>query len=340
MDTTNAFLSDDSKAILLICSDIVVKYVKNVDLKPLTVAEWNKISKKLLDSSMKSPKAFFDTTVDDWRAHLDISQDEAERIENLLKQSAYLGFELERLAYMGIWVTTRAEKTYPPALKSKLKYKSPVVLYCSGNPDLFEEEGIAIVGSRNVDEDGMNFAQVVARKCANERLTVISGGAKGVDTIAQMAALSSDGTVISVLADSMEKVVRRRELRDAIIENKLLIVSPFNPECTFKIYNAMDRNKYIYALSKAAIVVSSDYGKGLSSTFKSSFDGTIVGEDFFKEGDEDFNVFWNKIKGMSNVDAVFIPGYATELALIIKQARDNTTITFNSCSLFISYPLV
>ncbi|HOS52841.1 MAG TPA: DNA-processing protein DprA [Fervidobacterium sp.] len=262
MDTTNAFLSDDSKAILLICSDIVVKYVKNVDLKPLTVAEWNKISKKLLDSSMKSPKAFFDTTVDDWRAHLDISQDEAERIENLLKQSAYLGFELERLANMGIWVTTRAEKTYPPALKSKLKYKSPVVLYCSGNPDLFEEEGIAIVGSRNVDEDGMNFAQVVARKCANERLTVISGGAKGVDTIAQMAALSSDGTVISVLADSMEKVVRRRELRDAIIENKLLIVSPFNPECTFKIYNAMDRNKYIYALSKAAIVVSSDYGKG------------------------------------------------------------------------------
>ena len=262
MDTTNAFLSDDSKAILLICSDIVVKYVKNVDLKPLTVAEWNKISKKLLDSSMKSPKAFFDTTVDDWRAHLDISQDEAERIENLLKQSAYLGFELERLANMGIWVTTRAEKTYPPALKSKLKYKSPVVLYCSGNPDLFEEEGIAIVGSRNVDEDGMNFAQVVARKCANERLTVISGGAKGVDTIAQMAALSSGGTVISVLADSMEKVVRKRELRDAIIENKLLIVSPFNPESTFKIYNAMDRNKYIYALSKAAIVVSSDYGKG------------------------------------------------------------------------------
>jgi len=262
IDTNNAFLSDDSKAILLICSDIVVKYVKNVDLKPLTVAEWNKISKKLLDSSMKSPKAFFDTTVDDWRAHLDISQDEAERIENLLKQSAYLGFELERLANMGIWVTTRAEKTYPTALKSKLKYKSPVVLYCSGNPDLFEEEGIAIVGSRNVDEDGMNFAQVVARKCANERLTVISGGAKGVDTIAQMAALSSDGTVISVLADSMEKVVRKRELRDAIIENKLLIVSPFNPESTFKIYNAMDRNKYIYALSKAAIVVSSDYGKG------------------------------------------------------------------------------
>ena len=262
IDTNNAFLSDDSKAILLICSDIVVKYVKNVDLKPLTVAEWNKISKKLLDSSMKSPKAFFDTTVDDWRAHLDISQDEAERIENLLKQSAYLGFELERLANMGIWVTTRAEKTYPTALKSKLKYKSPVVLYCSGNPDLFEEEGIAIVGSRNVDEDGMNFAQVVARKCANERLTVISGGAKGVDTIAQMAALSSGGTVISVLADSMEKVVRKRELRDAIIENKLLIVSPFNPECTFKIYNAMDRNKYIYALSKAAIVVSSDYGKG------------------------------------------------------------------------------
>jgi len=262
IDTNNAFLSDDSKAILLICSDIVVKYVKNVDLKPLTVAEWNKISKKLLDSSMKSPKAFFDTTVDDWRAHLDISQDEAERIENLLKQSAYLGFELERLANMGIWVTTRAEKTYPTALKSKLKYKSPVVLYCSGNPDLFEEEGIAIVGSRNVDEDGMNFAQVVARKCANERLTVISGGAKGVDTIAQMAALSSGGTVISVLADSMEKVVRKRELRDAIIENKLLIVSPFNPESTFKIYNAMDRNKYIYALSKAAIVVSSDYGKG------------------------------------------------------------------------------
>jgi len=51
-------LNDDSKAILLICSDIVAKYGKNNNLKPLTIAEWNKISKKLLDSPMKSPKAF------------------------------------------------------------------------------------------------------------------------------------------------------------------------------------------------------------------------------------------------------------------------------------------
>ncbi len=255
-------LNDDSKAILLICSDIVAKYGKNNNLKPLTIAEWNKISKKLLDSPMKSPKAFFDTTADEWRIHLDISEDVTKRIEDLLKQGAYLGFELERLASMGIWVTTRAEKTYPAALKSKLKYKSPVVLYCSGDPNLFEEDGIAIVGSRNVDDDGMNFAKVIARKCANEGVAVISGGAKGVDTIAQMTALSSGGTVISVLANSLGKVLKEKELRDAIIENKLLIVSPFNPDSTFKIYNAMDRNKYIYALSKGAVVVSSDYNKG------------------------------------------------------------------------------
>lgn len=71
---------------------------------------------------------------------------------------------------------------------------------------------------------------------------------------------------------------------------------------------------------------SNDYAKGLSETFAKELKakgGNVVHQEFYTEGEEDFNVFWTKVKGMTNVDAVFIPGYYGEVGLIIKQARTN-----------------
>jgi len=76
--------------------------------------------------------------------------------------------------------------------------------------------------------------------------------------------------------------------------------------------------------AKKAIILgdnSSDYANGLSAAFKDSYNGDIVLEENFTEGDKDFQAVLTKIKN-ADFDVLFIPGYYTEAGLIIKQARE------------------
>lgn len=65
---------------------------------------------------------------------------------------------------------------------------------------------------------------------------------------------------------------------------------------------------------------SSDYGNGLARAFKKTYKGKIVDSQTFSEGDKDFNAVLTSFKA-KKVDAIYVPGYYTEVGLIIKQAR-------------------
>ncbi len=65
---------------------------------------------------------------------------------------------------------------------------------------------------------------------------------------------------------------------------------------------------------------SSDYGTGLAKAFKNTFSGKVVSTQSFSEGDKDFNALLTSIKS-KKVDAIYVPGYYSEVGLIIKQAR-------------------
>lgn len=65
---------------------------------------------------------------------------------------------------------------------------------------------------------------------------------------------------------------------------------------------------------------SSDYGTGLAKAFKQTFKGKIASTQSFSEGDKDFNALLTTIKS-KHVDAIYVPGYYSEVGLIIKQAR-------------------
>jgi predicted Rossmann fold nucleotide-binding protein DprA/Smf involved in DNA uptake len=93
-------------------------------------------------------------------------------------------------------------------------------------------------------------------------LNIVSGGARGVDSIAENVANSSDGTTVIFVADSLEKKIRQRETREAIMRKQSIILSSFRPDMPFQTFAAMERNKYVYALSDFVVVVSSDYNKG------------------------------------------------------------------------------
>lgn len=230
--------------------------------KPFTLKEWDVISNRLKDSPLERPKAFFKSSPLEWQEHLQLNEEQIERIQRLLAQGGQLGIELERLKSLGVWVTTRAEANYPFRLKKILRSKSPVVLYGAGDINLCNNHMVAIVGSRDVDNEGTIFAERLAHKCALEGFGVVSGGSRGVDMIAQTEALNSGGRVVAVLSEALESSIKKREIRVPVSNGKLLLISAWHPKSRFTAFNAMERNKHIYALSRYSVVVSSAENKG------------------------------------------------------------------------------
>jgi len=241
------------------CSDLALK--NRDDLKPLTVAQWSKLAARLLENEL-TPSSLFDVSSQDIKQRLNLTEDEVVRFEKLLSRSGQFGIELSSLNEKGIFTLSRADKEYPAALKNKLKKLAPPILYYAGNLALLANQGVAIVGSRDIDDAGLRFTELLSRRCTNDGLNIVSGGARGVDSIAENVANNSDGTTVIVVSDSMEKKIRRKETREAIMRKQSIILSPYRPDMPFQAYAAMERNKYVYALSNFVVVIASDFKKG------------------------------------------------------------------------------
>lgn len=252
-------ITPDSQAILLLCSRIGL--LSNSDYSSLTLKEWNPLARKLQSISMR-PGDLLGLTSEEIQNQLGINLEEAERYYHLLQRSGSLAIELERLASLGIHVFTRADQEYPARYRQRLKESAPAVLFYAGEKALLGQPGIAVVGSRHLDEAGKAFAEFIGNSCGLSGLVLYSGGAKGVDTISMNAALASRGTAVGILADNLEKSIRNPENRAAIGRGDLCLVTPYSPSAPFSVGTAMGRNKLIYTLADYAVVVASDVKKG------------------------------------------------------------------------------
>jgi len=253
-------ISNDSYAMLLLCSDLALR---NIDsgVKAYTVSQWSNLAELLIQNKL-TPKALFAVSTEDIKKTLSLSDEESARIEKLLSRAGQFGIELSALNEKGIFTLTRSDSSYPAALKNKLKKLAPPILYYAGNLSLLSNKGVAIVGSRDIDEAALRFTEKLSRRCTNDGLNIVSGGARGVDSIAENVANQSDGTTVIFVADSLEKKIRQKETREAIIRKQSIILSSFRPDIPFQTYVAMERNKYVYALSDFVVIISSDYNKG------------------------------------------------------------------------------
>src|SRR5207237_5107128 len=88
------------------------------------------------------------------------------------------------------------------------------------------------------------------------------GGARGTDRIAMDGAMEAEGTAIGALADSLEATIRKSDVRELLLDGRLLLLTPYAPTAGFSIGGAMGRNKVIYGLSEFAVVVSSEVNSG------------------------------------------------------------------------------
>jgi DNA processing protein len=187
---------------------------------------------------------------------------DAERLRALLARGFQLSQAFEQWQARAIWVASRADADYPRRLKARLKDEAPPILYGCGERAQLEQGGLAVVGSRHVDDELIAYTEAVGRLTARAGRALISGAARGVDQAAMRGALEAQGGAVGVLADSLARAAVQRENRDLLLDERLVLISPYDPAAGFNIGNAMQRNKLVYALADAALVVGAEPRKG------------------------------------------------------------------------------
>ena len=252
-------LSRDTQAALLLTAPLISG---DADATPntLTRGEYVKLTKALAKSA-HTPADLLELNFDDLPTDVHGLVD-PDRYRNLLSRGFQLTQAVERWQSRAIWIVGRTDDQYPARLRDRLDEHSPAVIYGCGDATILETGGLAVVGSRDVDPALIEFTENVGRLAADASRTVISGAARGIDQAAMRGALTAGGKVAGVMGDSLERAASNREHRDLILDGRLVLTSPYDPSAGFNIGHAMQRNKLIYALSDAALVVNSDYEKG------------------------------------------------------------------------------
>lgn len=252
-------LSPNTQAILLLTAPLIAgRGASSPEL--LSPGEYKRLARHLWEMQRQPADLLLPDATELLRGCAPVIEEN--RLQHLLGRGFLLSQAIERWQARAIWVVSRADANYPRRLKVRLRENAPALLYGCGEMGLLEAGGLAVVGSRHVDEPLTEYTMAVGRIAARAGRTIVSGGAKGIDQAAMRGALEAGGKVCGVLADSLEKTVMNREHRNLLIDGQLVLVSPYDPSAGFNVGHAMQRNKLIYALADAALVVSSDLNKG------------------------------------------------------------------------------
>lgn len=181
--------------------------------------------------------------------------------------------ELSKIQALGISVVTIKQDIYPQLLQSVPN--APPVLYVKGQILEDDQFAIAIVGTRRKTSYGKQVAMELSRFLAENGITVISGMARGIDTIAHQGALDGGGRTIAVMGCGLDIVYppENHQLSKQIIENGAL-VSEFYPGTQPEAVNFPPRNRIISGLARAVVVVEADERSGALITAKFALEQT------------------------------------------------------------------
>lgn len=149
------------------------------------------------------------------------------------------------------------DDVYPQCLKEISN--PPEKLYYKGNLELLKSERlIAVVGTRNPSSYGKLCCECMVKKMSEANITVVSGFAKGIDSIAHKSSLLTDGKTIAVIASGLDIVYPASNLslyRE--MEEKGLILTEYEEGTKPYKSNFPQRNRIIAGLSKGTIVIES-----------------------------------------------------------------------------------
>ena len=257
-------LSANTQAILLLTSPLLTGASKGSDgAKVLSSSEYQKLTDHLR-AVEHQPADLLNSSRDTVLASVPANLDPT-RLNQLLSRGFQLSQAIEHWANRSITVISRADEAYPARYKQRFKQFpqfAPPLLYACGNFDLLNQPALAVVGSRSTPEALLQQTSEIGALAASAGVVIASGAARGVDEAAMISVLKAGGSAIGVMADSLEKMSARSIWRHGLTEGRLLLLSAEVPAARFQVWRAMARNKLIYALADAGLVMSSAKGAG------------------------------------------------------------------------------
>ena len=167
---------------------------------------------------------------------------------------------------MQIKIIEKEDENYP---KQLLKIKQPPEkLYILGDEKLLQNSSLAIVGSRSCSEYGIKHTKEFAKEIAEAGITVISGLALGIDTVAHEVAQNCKGKTIAVVGCGFNYIYpeENKELFCSILTNGGCIISEYEPNEPIDMRNFPKRNRIISGLSDGVLVVEAGYKSGSGIT--------------------------------------------------------------------------
>src|SRR6266403_3557754 len=189
-----------------------------------------------------------------------IGEETADAIANWEK-NIDLAAELKRIADFGCRIVTQAEPEYPELLRQI--YDPPIGLYIKGELLPKDKNAVAMVGSRMTTHYSIEVARKLAYQLAYLGVTVVSGGARGIDSAAHQGALSAKGRTVAVLGTGINLVTppENAELFERIAASGAVITQfPFNRPADKQSFPI--RNRIVAGMTLGTVVVEANLSSG------------------------------------------------------------------------------
>ncbi|MFO7767313.1 MAG: DNA-processing protein DprA [Pelovirga sp.] len=166
---------------------------------------------------------------------------------------------LKKMDKLNIHLLSYWDDGYPPLLRTI--YDPPALLYVRGV--MPEQDSLAIVGSRKATPAGLDFARKLARQLAEQRVCIVSGMARGVDSAAHQGALDGNGATVAVLGCGVDHIYppENARLYQQIIDQGA-VISEHPPGTRPAAGHFPGRNRIISGLARGVLIVEAAIGSG------------------------------------------------------------------------------
>lgn len=173
---------------------------------------------------------------------------------------------------LGANLVSITDDHYPNLLKHI--YDPPVLLWYKGDPNVLTSDGVAVIGTRNPGKYGVKQAENWTSAIVEAGLTVNSGLAYGIDSIAHHTAVKAGGKTIAVLGSGIDVIYpsRNRRIVSEMLDNGSIILTEYLPGTAPDAVNFPERNRIVSGMSHGVVVIESGIKGGSMITARSALD--------------------------------------------------------------------
>lgn len=176
-----------------------------------------------------------------------------EEMENKMKQEK-------------IELLTICDKEYPATLQQL--YDKPISLYVKGNKKMLNEFCLAMIGCRENSTYGRQTATAIAKGLARQKITTISGLARGIDGISHKETLKAGGRTMAVIGSGLDIIYpyENEKLAEEIVQKEGALLSEYPLGTKPEKLHFPARNRIISGLSSGIIVIEAKKKSGTMTT--------------------------------------------------------------------------